>query len=184
MITPLKDLVEQDIPTLQTERLTLRPFRLSDLNASAEMWADERTVRFIGAETRSRSKIWQQIQRTMGSWALLGYGYWAIEDRATGKFIGEAGFLEGIREIEPPFIGIPEAGWVLAPEAWGRGLASEAVAAITKWGDAEFGDLGMVCIIEPSHTASCRVAEKAGFKLKAETTYFDEPILIYERPTR
>ncbi len=144
MITPLPSLTAPSIPTLETERLILRPFRLADLDASTEIWADERTVRFIG----------------------------------------EAGFLEGIREIEPPFIGIPEAGWVLAPEAWGRGLASEAVAAITKWGDAEFGDLGMVCIIEPSHTASCRVAEKAGFKLKAETTYFDEPILIYERPTR
>ena len=87
-----------DIPTLETERLRLRPYQVSDLADMEAMWSDTAYVRYIGNRTRTRPDLWKQIQSMIGSWALLGYGYWVIEAK-DGTFIGEAGFLEGLSLI-------------------------------------------------------------------------------------
>ena len=120
-----------DIPVLETPRLVLRASRLEDFDAQFAMWQDETYVRFIGNRKRSSGEVWQTIQRNIGAWALYGFGYLVAEDRKTGDFVGECGFMISRRgEISPHLPLEPEAGWGIAPAYWGKGIVYEAMAAM------------------------------------------------------
>lgn len=168
-----------DIPVIETERLILREHRIADFDAYAAMWADPVVTRFI-AKPRTREESWLRFLRHAGSWSLIGYGFWAIEDKATGRFIGEGGFHDLKRDIEPSIEGIPEAGWGFVAEMHGKGVASEAVAAFVRWADGRF-DGNTVCIIDPVNVASVRVAEKNGYREIGRTTYHGEATVMLER---
>ena len=170
------------IPTIETERLRLRGHTLDDFAASAAMWADENVTQHITGRPQSGEESWSRLLRYAGHWQLLGFGYWVIEEKATGEFIGELGFADYRREIDPPFEGAPEIGWVLATRAHGKGFATEAVRAAVQWGERHFNRQRMVCIIAPENLASIRVAEKAGFRERWRTTYHGGKALIFERP--
>ncbi|AZO27905.1 GNAT family N-acetyltransferase [Mesorhizobium sp. M1B.F.Ca.ET.045.04.1.1] len=172
---------EAGVPILETPRTVLRPHRLGDFENYVAMWADPGVTRFIGGKPRTREESWMRFLRHAGLWSLLGYGFWAIEDKATGRFIGEAGFHDLKREIEPSIEGVPEAGWALASVAHGQGLASEVVGRIVAWGDAVFGRARTVCIIDPDNGASLKVAKKNGYREILRTTYHDTPTILLER---
>lgn len=168
---------------IETARLTLRPHRRQDFDDSAALWADPVVTRFIGGRPFTREECWARLLRYAGLWALLGFGYWVIRERATGRFAGEAGFANFRRDIDPSFHGVPEIGWVLSPWAHGRGLATEAARAIVGWGDAHFGPARTVCIIDPDHATSLRVAAKLGYRETTRTTYHGRAIVLLERPS-
>ncbi len=168
-------------PTLETERTILRAHALDDFDAYARMWADPTVCRFIGGKARTREESWMRFLRHAGLWSLIGYGYWAIEDKASGHFIGEAGFHDMKRDIKPSLEGIPEAGWVLAPEAHGKGIASEVVGRALAWADTTVGKDRTVCIIDPENESSIKVASKVGYKEILRTTYHDVPTILFER---
>lgn len=169
------------VPVLETERLRLRGHRLDDFGACAALWADPVVTRFIGGKASTRDESWMRLLRNVGHWSLLGFGYWVVEEKASDRFVGEIGFSELKREIEPGFEGVPEAGWVLAPEAHGKGFATEVVKAVLAWGDEKFAGGQTVCIINPENTASIRVAAKCGYREIARTTYKGAPIVQYRR---
>jgi RimJ/RimL family protein N-acetyltransferase len=83
--------------------------------------------------------------------------------------------------MTPSLDGMPEMGWVLAAQMYGKGYATEAVRAAIAWGNAHFGKVRMCCIIAPENWASIRVAEKNGFHRQQETTYKDSPTIIFVR---
>ncbi len=119
--------------------------------------------------------------RQMGAWQCLGFGYWAVEDRATGGFIGEVGFQDLRRTIGPSIEGTLEAGWVLATAAHGKGIAEEAMRAVLAWEEREHASHRVTCIIRPNHFASLHIAAKLGFKEIVRTEYNGGPIVIFER---
>lgn len=172
------------IPTLATERLILRPHRLDDFEASAALWADPAVVRFIGGVPFTREQSWSRLLRYNGSWHLLGFGFWAVEERQSGDFIGEVGFLEGRRAMVPSIEGTLETGWVLSPEAHGKGYATEALTAVVGWGEARFPDQTMTCIIATENGPSLRVAAKLGFQAVTTTSYNGSAIALLERKGR
>lgn len=169
-------------PVIETERLILRQHRTDDLNAYSALWADPATVRFIGGRPLTRSEAWIRILRQVGHWQVQGFGFWALEEKATGALAGEAGFHDLRRDIVPAFDGVPEAGWALAPAFHGRGLAQEAVAAIHAWNDATLMAPRTVCIIEPANAPSLRIAGSFGYGDPMETTLGGKPILLLTRP--
>lgn len=168
-------------PVIETERLRLRGHRVDDFGDVAAMWADPAVVRYIGGRPFSAEESWSKILRYAGLWPLLGYGYWAIEEKATGRFAGEAGFADFRREIEPPLDGMPEAGWVLATWAHGQGFATEAVRATLAWADRRLGGRRTACIVDPEHAASVRVALKCGYREFARATYKGQPTVMLRR---
>ena len=167
------------IPTLTTARLTLRAPRADDFDASFAMWRDPAVVRFIGGRAFSREEAWGRILRYVGHWAVLGYGLWAVEDRA-GRYVGEVGFGDFHRELEPGFGYTPEAGWVLAPWAHGQGLGREAVLAAVAWADRHLGER-TVCMIDPANAPSLAVAARAGYVETGRAAYKGEPTVLLER---
>jgi RimJ/RimL family protein N-acetyltransferase len=169
-------------PVIETPRLLLRAHRPDDFDAYAALWADPAVTRFIGGQPLSRELSWSRLLRNAGYWPMLGFGFWAIEERASGNLIGELGFLELRRELTPSIEGTPEVGWALVPEAQGRGLASEALQAVLAWGDAHFQGADFACIINPDHVRSIAVAERFGFRETARTTYHGNASIIFRRP--
>ena len=169
------------IPILYTERTILRPHALADFDAYAAMWGDPLVTRYIGGKPRSRQESWLRFLRHPGMWQMIGFGFWAIEEKATGRFIGEAGFHDVKRAIQPSIEGIPEAGWSLAVEAHGRGLATEVVSRFVSWGEAHFGPVRTVCITDARNVASMAVAKKCGFRETGRTVYEGDETVLFER---
>lgn len=175
-----------EVPVIETERLRLRGHRPEDFAESAAMWADPVVTRYIGGKPLTEEDVWARLLRYVGHWAWMGFGYWVVEEKASGDFAGEVGLSDWKREIVPSLKGVPEVGWVLATRAHGKGYAREAVRAVIAWGDANVSTanavLGrMVCIIHPEHVRSIRVAEKCGFQQVQRTTYQGEPTILFSR---
>lgn len=166
------------IPVLQTERLVLRPHRADDLDAYAGMWADENVVRFIGGVPLTREQSWARILQYRGMWTLLGFGFWAIEDRATGRLVGEAGLHDMQRDITPTLAGTLECGWLLLPSAQGRGLAEEAVRTVLDWAAQAHPGIDVTCIIDPGNAASLRLAGRLGFGDPVSATYRERDLVL------
>lgn len=166
---------------IETERVTLAPHTLDDFDDSFRMWSDPAVTRHTTGRPSTEEEAWARLQRYAGQWALLGFGYWVVRDRSTGTFIGEVGLAEFHRAIVPPLTGTPEIGWALVPDAWGRGLATEAVGAALGWADQALGRIRTVCLINPGNAASRRVAEKCGYRAYAEATYNASTVTLYER---
>ena len=172
--------LEAIVPVLETPRLRLRAHRRDDFQALADMWADPQVYRHLSGRPSTREESWLRLLRYAGLWNFLGYGCWAVEERSSGRCIGDLGYADFERGI-PGLEGLPEMCWVLAAEAHGKGYASEALAAAMAWGLGHFGNDHCACIISPDNAGSVRVATKAGFKPVGPTTYRDEPILLFIR---
>lgn len=145
-----------DAPRLETDRLILRtidPDR--DFEPWAAMMADEETARFIGG-VQPRAGAWRQMCSVLGHWQVRGYGFFTVEEKASGAFVGRMGpwFPEGWPA--------EEVGWTIVRDAWGRGYAGEAAAACLDWVFDALGWQAVVHLIDSENRASQRVAEKLG----------------------
>lgn len=110
------------VPVVETERLRLRGQRLDDFDKSAALWADPAVTRFIGGKASTREECWMRLLRNVGHWSLLGFGYWAVEEKSSGHMVGEIGFSEFKREIEPSFEASPRPVGFWRPSHTVRGL--------------------------------------------------------------
>ena len=173
------------VPRIETLRLVLRAPRLSDLGAYGAMWSDPDVLRHIGGVPLTRDAIWARFLRNRGHWMTLNFGYWIMEDRASGRLAGEVGFADFRRDLPLDLTerlrDVPESGWVLPTWAHGRGLASEAARAILEWGDTERGWKRTFCTINESNLASVRVAEKAGYSETTRAPVKDTMTIFLER---
>lgn len=170
-----------DVPIVESERLRLRGHRRGDFEAIAAMWGNADVARFIGGRPSTREETWARYLRYLGMWPALGCGYWVIEEKASGRFLGEIGFMDAMREITPSLEGLPEHGWALIPDAQGKGVASEAVQATLAWGEGHFPDFEPVCMIAPENAPSLKLAQKFGYRPFAETTYKGAPTILLRR---
>lgn len=168
-------------PRLETARLILRPFRAGDVDAQAAMMADAEVMRHLGGQGLSREESWRKLLNGAGLWSLFGWGYWAIERRSDARMIGQIGFADFKRGVTPSIEDLPEMGWLLAAEAAGQGLATEAGRAALDWIDSAHAPPEIPAIISADNIASIRVAEKLGFAEREEARYKGEPILLFRR---
>jgi len=139
---------------LETPRLRLRPLTVDDVDLWIALHADERVNRFVGEYTRQAALdrlVWVEKQ-----WSTRGHNLFAIEDRASGEFLGRGGlhYWEQFDEVE--------AGWTLRAEAWGHGYATEAVARLIRFAFEELGAQRLTAGWFADNPASGRVLEKLG----------------------
>ena len=160
---------------LETERLVLRPFRESDTDAYAAMCADPEVMKFLSADgaVLSRADAWRQMSMFLGHWELRGYGTWAVEERATGEFVGRIGlhFPEGWPDRE--------LGWTIARKFWGRGYASEGAFASLRHAFETLGWGHLVSLIHADNTRSIGVAQRLGQRLVGPTEIRGIPVNMY-----
>ena len=168
------------VPAVETERLLFAGHQLADFPDIVRLWADPVVTRFIGGKPCTEEQTWARFLRYAGLWTHLGFGYWVVREKASGRFVGEVGFADFRRDMTPPMGDAPEAGWVLAPWSHGKGFATEAVRAALAWRDGEIHAGRTRCIIGPENLASIRVAEKCGFREIARCVYMG-PVVLFER---
>lgn len=167
-------------PILTTNRLSIEPMTLDHWEDYAAAWADPRMTEFIGGQPRNRNISWGKMLQGIGLWPLFGYGYWSFIERESHKFVGNGGFAQFERGI-PELAGYPEAGWAFAPDAWGKGYATEAMGAILAWADGVAKLAETRCIIDTGNDASHKVATKLEFKKFAESRDIMGDLSIYRR---
>lgn len=170
------------VPRLVTGRLVLRGFTEADLDAYAAMQADAEVMRHLGVgpsagKPRTREESWTGMALLMGQWVLKGYGTFALEERATGRFIGRAGILHLAGWPEP------ELAYALARHAWGQGFAIEACRTALDWAWRHLAVERIVSFIKPGNTASERVAARLGGVREGPTELLGVPcdLWVYRR---
>lgn len=164
---------------LETPRLVLRHQVPEDLDALWELYCGPEVTRHIPDAPKTREESREELE-----WHMNGHprrpelGLWATLLKENGQFIGRCGLLpwtiEGREEVE--------VAYAIARRYWGRGLASEAAAAILRHGSETLGLKRLICLIEPGNAASQRVAEKIGMTLEKRLEGFEGdgiPVLIY-----
>jgi RimJ/RimL family protein N-acetyltransferase len=163
------------IPILETERLTLRPWRQSDFEPFADFYSDPETAVFVGG-TCGRNDAWRRMATYVGHWHLRGYGFWALEDKSTGGFVGYAGlwFPEGGPE--------PEVGWGLLKVAHGRGFATEAALRARAYGYSVVGLKTLISFVDLRNLPSRKVAERMGARQEGTAMLFGSEAGIFRHP--
>ncbi len=145
------------VPVLETPRLRLRRFEDSDLDDLAALLSDPEVMRFIGDGTpQDRTAAWRMLAQMLGHWALRGYGLFAVEERATGRFLGRVGLInpEGWPGLE--------IGWTIVRDRWGEGFATEAAVAVRDHAFERLNIPRLISLIQPDNKASVQVAVKIG----------------------
>jgi RimJ/RimL family protein N-acetyltransferase len=168
-------------PLLQTERLNLRGHRMADFKTLHTIWCEPAVYQFILGRPSTPEESWSRLLRYCGHWSITDYGYWVIEEKQTGGYIGEMGFADYHREIIPTLEGTPELGWALTTASHGKGFATEALSKIIAWGDSNLKHAKTACFISPENKASIRVAEKIGYREALRTTYKGDVVDIFYR---
>jgi RimJ/RimL family protein N-acetyltransferase len=129
----------------------------------------------------SPEETWHRLLRFVGHWALFGYGLLIVEERATGRVVGEVGLADFHRALGRDFDPYPEFAWMIASHVHGRGYATEAAQAMMHWMDDAFAPERIVCMIDPENAPSLRVAEKLGFHRFGKAEYKDKTVLTLRR---
>lgn len=140
-------------PTLQTERLVLRPTLLSDFEAYAAFLSSDRAQYMDGP--LSRDTAWTWFTNDTAHWQLFGFGGLMIET-PDGAVAGQVAVTQGIAFPEP------ELGWFLYDGFEGKGFASEAAIALRKWVYDFAGLTTVVSYVSPENLGSARVAQRMG----------------------
>ncbi len=148
------NLIADHIPRLETERLILRPPSEADLDADNAFFASD-AAKFVGGPLR-RDEVWRVFASLLGHWAVRGYGYWSVDEKDTGTYVGRIGlwFPEGWPE--------PEVGWTLMTQATGKGYATEAALAARSYAYDVLGWETAISLIDLDNTASKAVAKRMG----------------------
>lgn len=169
---------------LETDRLILRRHRAADFDAYLEIFADPEMALYSGRPAADAEEAWKRLLRKIGHWSELGYGFFAIEEKATGRLVGEAGLADFRRRFGPDFDRHPEVGWAIARAFQGRGYATEAAAAALDWIERRRNVARTVCIIHRDNAASIAVAGKLGYAPFGERSYRGYKGILFERLSR
>lgn len=173
--------IEPNATRIETDRLVLRVLAERDYDDYAALLADPESFRYSERGPMSGDEAWTRLLRQVGHWALKGYGLFAVEEKATGRFVGEAGLGDFRRRLGEDFDPWPEAAWTIHPAAWGRGYATEAAAAALAWIEGKTGAARSVCLIHAANAPSLRVAAKLGYAPFGERVYRGYPAILHER---
>jgi ribosomal-protein-alanine N-acetyltransferase len=155
-------------PILETDRLRLRPFAadLSDLDALSAIQSDAEHMRYYPHPfSLGESRAW--IERRLADYEDRGYSLWAVEDRATGEFLGNVGpvhqLVDGLDELE--------LGWIITPRRARQGIATEAARACRDWCFAELRSDHLIALVRPENEPSRGVAKKLGMTVWKEAVH-------------
>ena len=165
------------IPALSTTRLRLRAHTLADLDAHADLCADEEVMQYVGTGgIVGRDAAWRQLAMFLGQWPLRGYGVWALELRSERRLIGHVGFLH------PEGWPSCELCWTLVRSVWGQGLAFGAASAARAFGRDALGIEQPISLIRGANARSIRLPERLGAVNTGSVPFLGGSALLFQHP--
>lgn len=151
----------------------MRPTSADDVDDLIALHEDPVVLAIFGASTRVEIEEW--VGRSVDEWDERGHGRLAIFERESGAFCGRSGL-----KYWPQFNEV-EVGWVLGPDARGRGIATEAGRACVEWGFRDFDLPYITAMIAPDNADSIAVAERLGMSPLREDLLLGAPVVVYSR---
>lgn len=151
--------IQYEIPVLETERLIMREFRLEDFDTFAGLMADPSFRRYLGkGETLNREMAWRSYTGLIGHWVLRGFGFWALEHKQTGEYVGHVGihYPEDWPDVE--------IGWGIVPKYQKGGYGFEAAQRALEFGFDELQLDYLISLIVKGNEPSAKLAKKLGEK--------------------
>ncbi|WP_152363256.1 GNAT family N-acetyltransferase [Microlunatus speluncae] len=163
---------------IDTQRMTLRGWRLDDLDPLSAIDGDPEVMRFIGdGSVRTRDQTAAAISSMTRAWSDHGFGIFAVELRATRELAGWVGLA--IPSFLPEVLPAVEIGWRLARRFWGRGLATEAAQEALSFGFEGVGLDEIISICHIHNDASVRIMTKLGMRPdRVTTTPSGQPVRV------
>jgi RimJ/RimL family protein N-acetyltransferase len=166
------DLPRFDPPVvLETPRLRLRQWQDVDREPFAAMSTDPEVMHYFPA-VLDRNQSDALVDRAQGLIEERGWGFWALEIKASGEFVGFTGLHTPDPEL--PFSPCVEVGWRLARAHWGKGFATEAARRSLAFGFDQLGLNEIVSFTSLGNARSRAVMERLGMRPDGE---FDHPLL-------
>ncbi len=151
-----------EMPTIETERLILRPMRVSD---AADMFRYARrsdvTTYLLWFPHPSQSYTEEYLRYIEKRYRLGEFFDWGVVDKESGRMIGTCGFT---RFDYPHNVG--EIGYVLSPEFHGKGLGTEAASRVLRFGFEELSLHRIEVKFMQGNEASLRVSQKLGMQFE------------------
>ncbi len=158
------------VPVLRTPQLVLRPFCYSDMEAYLGFFTSSAVQQYLGGLK------WPRNEREQRQWVDNINGRclknklvftWCVEEAASGAVVGRIDLGGFVRRS------MADLAYYFAPELWGQGLATEAAAAVVRFGLEELGLHRIQATVRPENPASVRVLEKSGFQREGLLRQYD-----------
>lgn len=165
---------------IETERLILRRWKDSDLDAFAAINQDPKVMATIGS-LKSREETRQMMERFKDRFIEKGFCLYAAELKETAEMIGFIGC--SVPGFDAPFMPCVEIGWRLASAHWGKGLAPEGAQAVLADMFARPDIEEIVSFTAAINTNSMRVMKKLGMHTDSADN-FDHPNVAIDNPLR
>lgn len=161
---------------LETQRLLLRHFVVSDLDNLFSFYSDPEVIKYIPDAPRTYEETKEELE-----WFMNGHprfpelGLWATIYKETGQLIGRCGLIPWTIDEKNEV----EVAFALSKAYWGQGLATEVAQALVEYGFEHLQLSRLICLIEHGNQASIKVATKVGMTFEKEGEDDIGPFLVY-----
>lgn len=161
------------MPSIETDRLLLRPFRRDDLDGLHALFSDPDVMRYVGTGLPiGRDESDRALKSIIEHWDRHGFGRWAVLDKTSRQFIG----FGGLRSL----FDTPEVVYHFSKPNWGKGLATELARASLRFGFEDRRFHRIVAVAKPENNASINVMEKLGMHFEMYATYYNIDVIQYQ----
>lgn len=155
----------------ETERLIVTHLNRADFGAIREIQRDAKTMEFFGSKPGmplTDERIASNFNIIITHCDQFTFSYGPVFEKATGNLIGNAGISHLDFNSEDPTI---EIGYLLLPEFWGQGFASELAPLLIEMGLKKFGAPKVVATVDASNVASCNICDKMNMIFEGQFPY-------------
>lgn len=113
---------------IETDRLILREFKTSDLDALHKVIGDSENMKYYSQQfDREKVRLW--IEKSIERYNIFGFGLWAVCLKEAGELIGDCGLtMQNINAFIRP-----EIGYHIRLDLQKKGYAKEAAKAVRDW---------------------------------------------------
>lgn len=165
-------------PHLTTERLVLRAHHVADFEPYAAHMADPEASRYVGGPIDRRA-AWRFLLIGAGGWTLNHAGWWSVEERESGVFVGVVGAFYRETQLDRGDAADLEVGWNLLRGSWGRGYGREAAAAALQWAVGAHDPARVIAHIEKANAPSVAVARALGMRYAGDVDFYGEVVQLH-----
>ena len=159
---------------LTTDRMSMRPFRESDIDWLVSHRTTDGVARYLGGlEIQTDAFVLKRMNFYKECFEKFGFSMCLTHWQGSGEPIGVTGLqpLENTGDIE--------VGYSFEEEFWGKGLATEAADAWLEFGFGTAGLERIVAVAEPANLASTRVMEKLGMTYEKTSISYGLGVVQY-----